>query len=33
HVGYAIAFGMLVILSVTMILYGLVRKRASKWLR
>jgi len=33
HVGYAIAFGMLVILSVVMIFYGLVRKRASKWLR
>ncbi|HEY5104240.1 MAG TPA: ABC transporter permease subunit [Acidimicrobiales bacterium] len=33
HVGYAIAFGMLVILTVTMILYSLVRKRASKWLR
>ena len=33
HVGYAIAFGMLVILSVTMIFYSLVRRRASKWLR
>lgn len=33
HVGYAIAFGMLVILSITMIFYSLVRKRASKWLR
>jgi putative spermidine/putrescine transport system permease protein len=33
NVGYAIGFGMLVILLVTMILYGLVRKRASKWLR
>jgi putative spermidine/putrescine transport system permease protein len=33
HVGYAIAFGMLIILSVTMILYSLVRARASKWLR
>jgi len=33
HVGYAIAFGMLVILSITMILYSLVRRRASKWLR
>ena len=32
HAGYAIAFGMLVILSVTMIAYGLVRKRASRWL-
>jgi len=32
NTGYAIAFGMLVILSVTMILYGLVRKRASRWL-
>jgi putative spermidine/putrescine transport system permease protein len=33
HVGYAIAFGMLVILSIVMIFYGLVRRRASKWLR
>ncbi|HEY5266039.1 MAG TPA: ABC transporter permease subunit [Acidimicrobiales bacterium] len=33
HVGYAIAFGMLIILTITMILYSLVRKRASKWLR
>ena len=33
NVGYAIGFGMLVVLSITMILYGLVRKRASKWLR
>lgn len=33
NVGYAIAFGMLVVLSVTMIFYGLVRKRASKWLQ
>ncbi len=33
HVGYAIALGMLVILTVTMIFYSLVRKRASKWLR
>jgi putative spermidine/putrescine transport system permease protein len=33
HVGYAIAFGMLVILSITMIFYSLVRRRASKWLR
>ena len=33
HVGYAIAFGMLVILVVTMTLYSLVRKRASRWLR
>jgi len=33
HVGYAIAFGMLIILAVTMVLYSLVRKRASKWLR
>jgi putative spermidine/putrescine transport system permease protein len=32
NAGYAIAFGMLVILSVTMIAYGLVRKRASRWL-
>jgi putative spermidine/putrescine transport system permease protein len=33
HVGYAIAFGMLVILTFVMLLYSLVRKRASKWLR
>jgi putative spermidine/putrescine transport system permease protein len=33
HVGYAIAFGMLVILAVIMTVYSLVRKRASKWLR
>jgi putative spermidine/putrescine transport system permease protein len=33
HVGYAIAFGMLVILSITMILYSFARRRASKWLR
>ena len=33
HVGYAIGFGMLVVLSTTMILYGLLRRRASKWLR
>jgi putative spermidine/putrescine transport system permease protein len=33
HVGYAIAFGMLIILAFVMLLYSLVRKRASKWLR
>ncbi len=33
NLGYAIGFGMLVVLSVTMVLYGLVRRRASKWLR
>ncbi len=33
NVGYAIALGMLIILSITMILYGLVQRRASKWLR
>ncbi|MDE3065064.1 MAG: ABC transporter permease subunit [Acidobacteriota bacterium] len=33
NVGYAIGFGMLVILTVTMVMYGLVRRRASKWLR
>jgi ABC-type uncharacterized transport system permease subunit len=32
-VGYAIAFGMLIILAFVMALYSLVRKRASKWLR
>jgi len=33
HVGYALGFGMLIVLSITMIFYGLVRKRASRWLR
>ena len=33
HVGYAIAFGMLIILAITMIVYSLIRKRASKWLQ
>ena len=33
NVGYAIGFGMFLVLSVTMILYGLVQRRASKWLR
>ena len=33
NLGYAIGFGMLIVLAVTMILYGLVRRRASKWLR
>jgi len=33
NLGYAIGFGMLVVLTVTMILYGLVRRRASKWLQ
>jgi putative spermidine/putrescine transport system permease protein len=33
HVGYALGFGMLIVLSITMILYGLVRRRASRWLR
>lgn len=33
NVGYAIALGMLLILSITMVLYGLVRRRASKWLQ
>jgi len=32
NVGYAIALGMLLILSVTMIAYSMVRKKASKWL-
>jgi putative spermidine/putrescine transport system permease protein len=32
NVGYAIALGMLLILAVTMILYSMVRRRASKWL-
>ena len=33
NIGYAMGFGMLLILAVTMVLYGLVRRRASKWLR
>ncbi len=33
HVGYALGLGMLIVLSITMILYGLVRRRASRWLR
>ncbi len=33
NIGYAIGFGMLLVLSITMILYGLVRRRASRWLR
>jgi putative spermidine/putrescine transport system permease protein len=33
NIGYAIGFGMLIVLSVTMICYGLVRRRASRWLR
>lgn len=33
NIGYAIGLGMLVVLTVTMILYGLVRRRASRWLR
>jgi putative spermidine/putrescine transport system permease protein len=33
HIGYALGFGMLVVLTVTMVLYGLVRRRASRWLR
>jgi putative spermidine/putrescine transport system permease protein len=33
NIGYAIGFGMLIVLTLTMILYGLVRRRASRWLR
>lgn len=33
NVGFAIALGMLVVLSITMVFYGLARRRASKWLR
>lgn len=33
NIGYAIGFGMLLVLTVTMLLYALVRRRASKWLR
>lgn len=33
NVGYAVGLGMFIVLALTMILYGLVRRRASKWLR
>jgi putative spermidine/putrescine transport system permease protein len=33
NVGYAIALGMLVILAITMTLYSVLRKRASRWLQ
>ena len=33
NVGYAIGLGMLLVLAVTMVLYALVRRRASKWLQ
>jgi putative spermidine/putrescine transport system permease protein len=33
NIGYAIGFGMLIVLTITMVAYGLVRKRASRWLR
>lgn len=33
HIGYALALGMIIILAVTMTLYGLLRRRASRWLR
>lgn len=33
NVGYAIAVGMLLVLSIIIVLYLLVRRRASKWLR
>ncbi len=33
NIGYAIAVGMLLVLSVTIVLYLLVRRRASRWLR
>ncbi len=33
NVGYAIGLGMFLVLAVTMGLYGLVQRRASKWLR
>ena len=33
NIGYAIGFGMFLVLAVTMILYGLIQRRASKWLR
>jgi putative spermidine/putrescine transport system permease protein len=33
NIAYAIALVMLVVLTITMVLYGLVRRRASKWLQ
>ncbi|MGD0055639.1 MAG: ABC transporter permease subunit [Acidimicrobiales bacterium] len=33
NIAYAIAFGMLIVLTITMILYTLVRRRSSKWLQ
>jgi putative spermidine/putrescine transport system permease protein len=33
HVGYAIGFGMLVVLLVTMVAYVLIQRRATRWLR
>ncbi|MGH9020615.1 MAG: ABC transporter permease [Acidimicrobiales bacterium] len=33
HLGYAIALMMLLVLSVTMVAYGLLRRRTSRWLR
>ncbi len=33
NVGYALGFGMLIVLAVVMVLYILVRRRASRWLR
>ena len=33
NVGYALGLAMLVVLAITMILYGLVRRRASRWLQ
>jgi putative spermidine/putrescine transport system permease protein len=33
NIGFAIALGMLIVLSITMLFYGLARRKASKWLR
>ena len=33
NIAYAIAFGMLIVLTITMVLYTLVRRRSSKWLQ
>jgi putative spermidine/putrescine transport system permease protein len=33
NIGYAIGLGMLIVLTITMVLYSLVRRRASRWLR
>ena len=33
NVGYALAFGMIVIISLVMVVYALIQRRASRWVR